>query len=149
LEPNEERNVRVDFARVNMKLEGWKEQLTSKAGKETLIKAVVQAIPQYAMSIFRVPISICQTIEQKVANFWWRNGESKSGLHLKNRNAMKRRQDRGGMRFKDLLSFNKAMLGKQAWRIDQNSSSLWVQVLKGLYFPNGNIWSATNGTSAS
>lgn len=57
------------LARVNMKLEGWKEKLISKAGKETLIKTIVQALPQYAMSIFKIPISVCQAVEQRIASF--------------------------------------------------------------------------------
>lgn len=60
------------LARVNMKLESWKEHLLSRAGKEILLKSVVQAIPQYAMSVFKIPGSIVKAIEKKIANFWWR-----------------------------------------------------------------------------
>lgn len=66
------------------KLEGWKESLLSKGGKEILLKTVVQAIPQYAMSIFRIPISICRSIEQKIARFWWQKDSTKAGIHWKN-----------------------------------------------------------------
>jgi len=69
------------LARVNMKLEGWKEKLLSKAGKEILIKAVVQALPQYAISIFKIPISICKAIEQRIATFWWKQNDSKRGMY--------------------------------------------------------------------
>ncbi|XP_030471056.1 uncharacterized mitochondrial protein AtMg00310-like [Syzygium oleosum] len=137
------------MARVNMKLEGWKEKLISKAGKEILIKAVVQALPQYAMSIFKVPISICRAIEQKIAAFWWRNGASKSGLHWRNWNVLKLRKDNGGLGFRDLITFNKAMLGKQAWRMTQNPTSLWSQVLKGLYFPHCDFRHAGKGIRPS
>jgi hypothetical protein len=35
--------------RVWKKLKGWKEKLLSQAGKETIIKSVIQVIPLYAM----------------------------------------------------------------------------------------------------
>jgi len=62
--------------RINMKLEGWNEQLISKAGKKILLKSVVQAVPQYAMSIFKILVSICKAIEKKIANFWWKNSDA-------------------------------------------------------------------------
>jgi hypothetical protein len=39
-------------ARVRKKIGDWKVKFLSQAGKEILIKAVVQAIPAYSMSIF-------------------------------------------------------------------------------------------------
>jgi hypothetical protein len=41
--------------RVWKKVKGWKEKFLSRAGKETLIKAVAQAIPNYIMSCYKVP----------------------------------------------------------------------------------------------
>jgi hypothetical protein len=61
--------------RVCNKIECWKESLLNQAGKEILIKVVLQAIPSYAMSILKLPKTFCQKLCSRVARFWW----SKSG----------------------------------------------------------------------
>ncbi|CAI8591382.1 unnamed protein product [Vicia faba] len=38
------------------KLNGWKEKKSSYAGKDILIKVVAQAIPNYVMSVSKIPI---------------------------------------------------------------------------------------------
>ena len=50
--------------------QGWKEQLLSQARREVLLKAVVQAIPTFAMSCFKLPITLCNDIEQLIRKFW-------------------------------------------------------------------------------
>lgn len=75
-------------------------------------------------------------IEKKIESFWWKNYESKYGIHWKNWETLKKRKDEGGMGFRDLLIFNRAraMLGKQAWLLAQDQTPLWCRTLKGLYF---------------
>ena len=56
--------------RVWAKLQGWKEKLLSQAGREILLKAVVQAIPTFAMSCFKLPVGLCKEIEMQIRKFW-------------------------------------------------------------------------------
>ena len=55
--------------RVKAKLQGWKEQLLSQAGREILLKAVIQAIPTFAMSCFKLPSTPCNDIEALIRKF--------------------------------------------------------------------------------
>ena len=55
--------------RVWGKLQGWKEKLLSQAGREVLLKVVVQAIPTFAMSCFKLLVGLCNDIEAMIRKF--------------------------------------------------------------------------------
>jgi hypothetical protein len=40
-------------------------------GKEALIKAISQAIPVFAMTVFNIPKKICKGITDAISQFWW------------------------------------------------------------------------------
>jgi len=69
------RNSRNNFndikEKLAKKLVGSKKKLLSKAGKEVLIKAVVQAIPTYIMSYFKILDTFCDELTSVIQNFWW------------------------------------------------------------------------------
>uniref|UniRef100_A0A803QQN9 RNase H type-1 domain-containing protein n=1 Tax=Cannabis sativa TaxID=3483 RepID=A0A803QQN9_CANSA len=52
-------------------LRSWSSKCFSRAGKEVLLKVVIQAIPTYDMASFRLPIKICKGTEARMAKFWW------------------------------------------------------------------------------
>jgi hypothetical protein len=49
-------------------------------------------------------------------------------------------KDRGGMGFCDLQLFNDAMLAKLSWRLLESLNSLCARVLKGRYYPEGDVF---------
>ena len=63
------------------RVQGWKEKLLSKAGKEVLIKAVAQAIPSYAMSCFDLTKTLCDDISKMICRFWWAQQDDEKKIH--------------------------------------------------------------------
>ncbi|KAL0434283.1 UNVERIFIED_CONTAM: hypothetical protein Slati_2762600, partial [Sesamum latifolium] len=117
----------------------WNKKLLSQAGKEVLIKAVLQAIPIYAMGVFRLPDSFLRDLHLMISDFWWHNQDNRKIHWLSWKKLCTSKRD-GEIGFWDLVLLNKAMLRKQLWRILSNPTSLVCRVLKARYFPRGPYW---------
>ena len=98
--------------RVWKKAHGWKEKLLSRAGKEIMIKSILQAIPTYVMSVFALPSTLCAEITLILRKFWWCSDGKDKGIMWKKWHDMCR-QKKGGMGFRDVELFNLAFLAKQ------------------------------------
>uniref|UniRef100_A0A803Q8H5 Reverse transcriptase domain-containing protein n=1 Tax=Cannabis sativa TaxID=3483 RepID=A0A803Q8H5_CANSA len=134
--------------RIGSHLSAWNEKLFSKAGKEVLLKAVIQAIPSYAMSCFRLPVSVCQKIEKMMAQFWWGSMGKGSKIHWKAWTNLCTSKFFGGLGFRSLVHHNQAMIAKQAWRVLSNPNSLLAAILKAKDLLNqGLMWKVGNGCS--
>jgi len=54
-----------------------------------------------------------------------------------------------GMGFKDLASFNAAVLSKHGWKIQTDVDSLMARLIKAKYFPHTDFVGANIGTNPS
>jgi hypothetical protein len=57
--------------RIIERIQGWKEKFLSMGGKEILLKKIIQAIPVFAMAVFKIPKQLCKDINDAMASFWW------------------------------------------------------------------------------
>lgn len=135
--------------RIRDKINGWRNKLLNNAGKDVLIKAVVTSIPTYAMSIFQLPKTWCAEINAIIAKFWWGSKEGARKLHWKRWELMTISKKDGGFGFKELQTFNAALLTNMVARVLHKLNALWVQVLKVIYFPHSDFMQATKGSRAS
>jgi hypothetical protein len=129
-------------------MQGWKENFLSQAGKEVLLKAVVQAIPTYTMSVFQLP-KTCKDINSLMSKFWWGSKKEDNKAIWMNWSKMGRTKERGGLGFRDLEWFNLALVAKQGSRIIQNPNSLVSKILKEKYFPQSSFLNSQLGRQPS
>ncbi|XP_024042737.1 uncharacterized protein LOC127899877 [Citrus sinensis] len=109
------------------KLQGWSMKYLSRAGKEILLKTVAQAVPNFLINIYLLPLELCKELEIMMNSFWWA----------------------GGIGFKKLRAFNLAMLGKQGWRLLTKPNSLVAQIFKARYYSRTTFAEATLGHNPS
>jgi hypothetical protein len=67
--------------RIIDRLKGWKERFLSMGGKEILLKAIIQAIPVFAMGVFKITKQLCKDINDAMAAFWWGDIDEHRKMH--------------------------------------------------------------------
>lgn len=134
--------------RIWKRINGWGEKTLSGAGWEVLIKAVLQSIPNYIMSCFELPLYLIRSLESAITNFWWSGGGKRKAAWTSWSDLCKPKKC-GGLSFRDIRSFNLALLAKQSWRLLQFPDSLMSKVFKAKYFPHSKYLEATLGSRPS
>jgi hypothetical protein len=94
-------------------LNGWKEKFLSQVRREILLKAIIQAIPTYTVSVFQLPKSLCKEINSMMGRFWWGAKENETKIAWMSWNHMGKAKAKGCMGYKDLERFNMVLLAKQ------------------------------------
>ncbi|GAU49279.1 hypothetical protein TSUD_407190 [Trifolium subterraneum] len=113
--------------RIWKRTNSWTGRALSKAGKEIMIKSVLQAIPSYVMSMYILSASFIDDIEKMINAFWWGGGTANSkGIHWLAWERLACPKHKGGLGFHNFEAFNMAMvlLGCR-WRIG-GGDKIWV-----------------------
>lgn len=77
-----------------------------------LIKAVIQAIPTYTMSCFKLPKGLIKELETLIRKFWWGYSGNSKKVHWVKWERLCEDKEKGGMGFKDIEKFNDSLLAK-------------------------------------
>ncbi|XP_019161023.1 PREDICTED: uncharacterized protein LOC109157626 [Ipomoea nil] len=107
------------------RVRSWNTRFLSRAGREFLLKNVLQALPCYAMMVFMLPASLCREIEVILNRYWWtRSVKNVAGLRWKSWGALSVPKAKGGLGFKDLRNMNLALL-----ELGTNPSFVWCGIM--------------------
>lgn len=95
------------------------------------------------MACFDLTKVLCESISQMVCRFWWANQDDEQEHHWMSWEKMMLPKEQGGIGFRDLHSFNMAMLARQVWRLIEVLDSLCARVFQAKYFPEGDVLTST------
>ncbi|KAK2648312.1 hypothetical protein Ddye_015801 [Dipteronia dyeriana] len=116
-----------------------------------LIKSVLNSIPTYYMSVFRMPVGVARKIEKLQRCFLWGDGIEKRKLHVVDWITVCKSKKNGGLGIGRILDKNEGLLSKWLWRFRTDGSSLWKKVVCDKYGVDGNRllwdWKTVSGPS--
>ncbi|XP_045810188.1 uncharacterized protein LOC123904586 [Trifolium pratense] len=113
--------------KVKLKLSGWKTTNLSFAGRATLTKSVIQAIPIYSMMTTPIPKSVLMDIQRLQRNFIWGHEEGQKKMHMIKwdtlmRDTLKLPKENGGLAVQNLPIMNQACLMKMGWNLREGNN---------------------------
>ena len=114
-----------------------------------LLKSVLAAMPTYAMTCFKLPKSLCKQIQAVLTRFWWDMKPEVRKLCWVSWGKLTIPKSAGGLGFRDIETFNDALLTKHTWRLLKDPSSLLGQTLLNKYCREGNLLDCYAPNSAS
>ena len=74
-----------------------------------MVKAVLQALPSFVMSLFKIPTEIVNEIEKLIKHFWWSQDLNTRKMHWIKWEALIEIKKHGGMGFQEMQKFNEAL----------------------------------------
>ncbi|KAK9278664.1 hypothetical protein L1049_028238 [Liquidambar formosana] len=114
------------------KLAGWKASLLSMAGRTTLVKSVLAAIPNYYMQTTALPVSICNSLDKMTRDFIWGSTTDHRKVHLVGWDTVTKPRNLGGLGIRRTAIANKVCLAKLNWNLAHDTKP-WAQALKAKY----------------
>lgn len=118
--------------KIQKMVHGGKASSLTMAGREVLIKSVALATPAYLMSCFKFPSSTCKAINGDLSRFWWgSHDDGGNKIYWKSWEHLCLSKSDGGMGFRDIETFNLAVLAMQCWILWKNpDGSFYNEELK-------------------
>ena len=96
------------------------------------------------MCVFKIPLSLCDELKSLISRFWWGCDVNEMKIHWLTWEKLCRLKAHGGLGFRDISAFNRALFVKQCWQIIMMPTSLMARVVKAKYFPTASVLEVAN-----
>lgn len=115
------------------RLSRWKASCLSIGGRLTLVKAVLENLPTYYLSLFKAPVKVIDGLESIIRKFLWGGSSEVKKIHWVAWDRVASPIKFGGLGLCKLGDINIALLSKWVWRYRNEPESLWRQVVDAIH----------------
>ncbi|GLT42706.1 hypothetical protein SLA2020_166920 [Shorea laevis] len=115
--------------KVRSKLAGWKANMLSRAGRVTLVKSVLSAIPNYYMQGSYLPEATHKELDSLSRQIIWGSTTGKRKANLVSWDRLAQPKSTGGLGIKSSKEANQASMAKAPWRLLTKKEKLWSKAI--------------------
>ena len=120
--------------KIQCRLATWKAKILSRAGRLTLIKSVLNSLPVYYMSMFKMPKAIAAKIVSIQRSFFWGGlSENRKGCNRVRWTDIQLPKQMGGLGVGNIMHKNLMLLFKWWWRFSDSNNAMWKKILKSVH----------------
>uniref|UniRef100_J3MPR6 Reverse transcriptase zinc-binding domain-containing protein n=1 Tax=Oryza brachyantha TaxID=4533 RepID=J3MPR6_ORYBR len=113
-----------------------------------LINSCLSSIPSYAMGLFLLPETIQHEIDSVRGRFYWEGMGERKRYHMVKWSNIAFPKDFGGLGFTDTGAMNIALLGKWIFKLESDTKSLCMTVLKNKYMRSTGFFQYNSSSSS-
>jgi hypothetical protein len=111
------------------KLNSWGNKYISLGGRIVLLNSILNAIPIFHLSFFKMPIKVWKKIVRIQREFLWGGVEGGRKINWVKWSLVCQPKEHGGLGVKDVRLMNLSLLAKRRWRLVNGENALWKEVL--------------------
>ncbi|KAJ0462665.1 putative reverse transcriptase zinc-binding domain-containing protein [Helianthus annuus] len=111
------------------RLSVWKAKSISMGGRLTLINAVLESLPIYYLSLYKIPVGVIKMLEAKMRKFLWAGSNDVIKMNWVAWDWVTWPKSKGGLGISRIKEVNEALLVKWGWRYRVENQNLWRKVV--------------------
>nr|XP_029151561.1 uncharacterized protein LOC114925942 [Arachis hypogaea] len=119
--------------KVKEKLGLWKSKTINKAGKLVLIKAVLNSLLVYYLSLYKMPKGVQEKLISLQRRFLWSKEDGRKGMALVNWELVQAPKKLSGLGVGNAMLRNTSLLFKWWWRFSKEKGPLWKKWRRELF----------------